>query len=600
MQLPNPKLELIGAIQEATANNPDLQHLVLKDGSGNHEVTVEIPMLKIDLGEGLVTQQQISLLKWLPKATPLLAEFQMTVASFSALRETCKILGPEFQKLKTLTSFRLRLENGIVVSVWFSKDGAIRFVALRIPVGCMEKQVEIPLVKKVTICLNDTTLWRGVEHMKLEVELGKVLELYPEMETLELDIGVSSPFPALLFLEEYAKKHMQRSLRRFSHRVTETNEGLTTYDLPLRKLRLGEYVVRQDDFSGLKKLLLLDGTPITEVAITVATIAEMDFFDEKLKGMLKVYQQFKELSMKSNDGYRITLHWLRLFPQGHDECFSELELAGTEWPLSFRHRNTVKLTVLPIPLGSEIDNKNMIHGTLSGLKERLPHLKRLVLTWRIISATVFVNKISDEDLLDTFCSSLPTSTLTVLIDMDKNQGTKIDVSLNLVDKEGGKEVLGRIQWDTKDVVGRRVFELLDRSRARVNADAQRAFRVIWKPSQTASRTGTGEGAGAKAVQRPYSDILGNAETMAALTKMLVRRATSFDIGYEILATLTPFVKIETEKRPLGVTGEHPFSLLQNYDIRVAEGAADSQIIQEFISLIPRKVEHTISQEDSNN
>ncbi|KAF9124561.1 hypothetical protein BGW39_008113 [Mortierella sp. 14UC] len=644
MQLPDPKLELIGAIQEATINNPDLKSLVLKDGGANLEVVIKIPMRKVDLEGKLPTRDQITLLTRLPTACPLLQEFQMTVAPFPDLHETCRILGPKFRTLKTFTTFRLRLENGTVALIKFAKDGAIGSVALCIPEECAEERVKIPMVKKVTICPTHTYLWCDTEHMRRV--LGKVLGFYPEMETLEIVGDVISPFLVLLFLQKLAKTYTWRPLRRYRHRANETSETFITHDLPLLKLRLEEYVVCEDEFLELERLIHASPS-ICEVAITVATGAMIDSIDKTMKGISKMYKHLEKLSIKSNDGYAIALCWrgIRLALEAEGSLISsglgeaELQVSGTEWPLLFRQCKASKLVIVSNPLGNNgvgdgNDNNNInIHNILSRTKVECAQLRHLVLTCpinhffgflsdalshpsiskfdlqdpadnriiitttissgRIAGATVFLDKISDKDLLDIFCTAFAESQLRIMIDLDKSQQTEVDVSLDLVDKEGGKEVLGRIQWNTKNVSGRRVFELLDRLRARGNAEAQHAFRVIWRPPQTTVGTGIREGAREGTAQKPYSDILDNAETMATLVKLLVRRATSFDIGYETLAPLTPFVKVETEKKPLGVSGEKPFSLLRKYDIRVIKGPAESDVIQMFNLLIPRNVEHTI-------
>ncbi|KAK3844337.1 MAG: hypothetical protein J3R72DRAFT_438587 [Linnemannia gamsii] len=639
LQLSDATLELISAIQYATFDNPDLQCLVFREGGADLRVKIEIPIRKIDLGERWFTVQQIAWLKRLPAMCPLLMEFQMPVASLFGLHEACRVLGPRFQALKTLSSFRLRLKNGIVTSIRFSKNGFIRSVALRIPEECVETRVRIPFVKKVSICLKYKSLWRGAEHM--EQELGKVLELYPEMQTLELDGSVACPLSVLRFLQRQAWTCRRLLSPRYRHRVSETSEDLITHNLPLRKLQLGEYVLGEDELSELETLLL-ESPCIAEAAIAVATSAMIDSVGKLLQRMLKAYGKLEKLSIKSNDGYKIALCWRgRYLALASESSFmsrgfgtAEFQVSGTEWPLLLNQYKAKKLTIVTSPLGNENnDDSNTIirdilsrptaefaqlthltlacpinhfFGFLSGASS-YPSINRFDLqdpvdnmfivsttisSGRISEATVFLNKISDKDLIDTFCRAFPESHLRVMIDLDKNDHTEIDVSLDLLDWDDEKKVLGSILWDTKNVPNRRVFELLEKATGRIKVKAQCVYRVIWRPwSQETSTIAAGAGAGV--VVQPYSDILGDAETVAALVKVLVRRATSFDIGYETLKPLIPVVKIETKKELVGESREEPFSLLRKYDIRVAKGPADPDVIQEFNALIHREVVYTI-------
>ncbi|KAG0270732.1 hypothetical protein BGZ95_001593 [Linnemannia exigua] len=634
MQLPNPTLELISAIQDATVDNIDLQRLVFREGDANVGVEIEIPMRKIDLGEMLLTQQQITSLKRLPSMCPLLTEFQMTVAPFPDLHLACRVLGPEFQSLNTLTSFHLRLENGIVASIRFSKDGTIGSVALRIP-EYMEERVMIPLVKKVTICPKHKTLWRNAQYMRQK--LGRVLELYPEMETLELDGDVCGPLSVLLFLQEQAKTYKWRPLRRYRHRASETTEAFITHKLPLRKLQLEEYVMSLFELSELETLLL-DSPLLSEAVITVASSAAIDSIVERLRGIWKTYDQLAALTINSSAGYAMKLQWnadifagiysYRYTPKYFEA--SDLQVSGTAWPLSFDHHRTPKLTILIDSMASSTDGNNRIHAILSKSHPGLVDLKHLALicpilqffgflpkvlslvditridlqdsfdsqtiistttsAGRIVGATFSLDKISNHDLIDTFCSTFPESQLQAIITINEHGQTHIDVAFDLLDKEEEKKVVGQIRWDTHNTSSRRVFELLDTVRAKSKVEPELEFRFIWRPSERTSRTGTGKGL------RPYSDILDDTETMATLVKLLVWRASSFDIEYETMKLLIPFVKADTERMPFKRSGEEPFSLLRYYDIRVAQGPVISKVVQEFNSLIPREILHTIHDE----
>ncbi|KAK3844352.1 MAG: hypothetical protein J3R72DRAFT_438693 [Linnemannia gamsii] len=635
IQLSDPTLELICAIQDARLDNPDLQCLVLREGGADLEVKIEIPMRKIDLGESVLTQQQISSLKRLPAMCPQLMEFQMTVAPFPDLHEACRVLGPRFQALKTLSSFRLRLENGIVASIRFSKDGIIRSVALRIPEECVDERVKIPLVKQVSICPKRASRWLGAEHMKQE--LSKVLELYPEIETLELDGDVCGPLSVLLYLQEQAKTYGWRPLRYYRHRASETSEALITHNLPLRKLQLEEYVMSLSELSELETLLL-DSPWISEAAITVASSAMIDSVDKRLKGC----DQLEALTINSSDGYTMMLQWIGGTPASSyyykPRLFkaSDFQVSGTEWPLCFDRYRTPKLTILidsmvsstnEAPL-SGTDANNTIHAILSKSHPGLVDLTHLALicpphqffgflpkvlsfinitridlqdsfdsqtiistvtgSGRVVGTTFSLDKISDHDLLDTFCSAFSESQLrAAMINVNANGHPHINVAFDLLDKEDEKQVSGQIQWDAYNVSSRRVFELLDTVRARSKAKTELEFRVIWRPSVRSFRTGAGN------VLRPYSDIWDDAETMAKLVKLLVWRASHFDIEYETMKLLIPFVKAEAEINPLKRPQEEPFSLLRHYDIRVVDSAVVSEVIQEFNSLIRREVSHII-------
>ncbi|KAG0372476.1 hypothetical protein BGX24_000197 [Mortierella sp. AD032] len=639
MQLSDPTLELIRAIQDATLDNPDLQRLVLREGGADLEVKIEIPMRKIDLGESVLTQQQISSLKRLPAMCTQLMEFQMTVAPFPDLHEACRVLGPRFQALKALSSFRLRLENGIVASIRFSKDGIIRSVALRIPEECVDERVKIPLVKQVSICPKRASRWLGAEHMKQE--LSKVLELYPEIETLELHGDVCGPLSVLLYLQEQAKTYGWRPLRYYRHRASETSEALITHNLPLRKLQLEEYVMSLSELSELETLLL-DSPWISEAAITVASSAMIDSVDKRLKGVPETCDQLEALTINSSDGYTMMLQWIGGAPASSyrytPRLFkaSDFQVSGTEWPFCFDRYRTPKLTILidsmvsstnEAPL-SGTDANNTIHAILSKSHPGLVDLTHLALicpphqffgflpnvlsfinitridlqdsfdsqtiistitsSGRVVGTTFSLDKISDHDLLDTFCNAFSESQLrAAMINVNANGHPHINVAFDLLDKEDEKQVSGQIQWDAYNVSSRRVFELLDTVRARNKAKTELEFQVNWRPSVRSFITGAGN------VLRPYSDIWDDAETMAKLVKLLVWRASHFDIEYETMKLLIPFVKAETEINQLKRPQEEPFSLLRHYDIRVVDSAVISEVIQEFNSLIRREVSHII-------
>ncbi|KAF8943824.1 hypothetical protein BGZ47_005015 [Haplosporangium gracile] len=633
-------LELIHAIQEAAVDNSGPQTLFLKNWNKDTSIGFHIPFRKFDLSGRIMSTHKVQLLKRLLILCPLLTEVPLTVESIAEPQEATKITGQVYQKLKSRSCFLLSFFDGTEASIRYSDmDGSIDSVALRTSDKFVTELGTMPMIKKLTICPKNTSRWLDEERTILE--LGKVLELYPNLKTLELDRSLDNPVQVLLYFQD--NTHLRPLFRRFRHRLLGSSATLITHDLPFRKLYLRFYSTVKKNCNHLKALLFVNPL-ITELMIMVSISDDIDLVYNKLSIMSASFKRLNVLVIKANNGFSMSFQRNKFYlsyddSQEHEsqaiESF-EIEASGTEWPSAFTRHSVTKLTVLPSSINStssgSIDYSKTISSSiwdiLSKARTQFVSLNHLVLTCsmdqffvlrsnvlshvsvtrfdlqdpvdnrtiisttisrgHVSGATAFLDKISDRDLIDTFSTAFPESQMRMMISLDQSQHTEIDVSLDCLAKEGG-EVLSRITWDTKNVSGHRVFELLETLSSKRKATTQLEFRVIWKPVPKAPSS---EAKQTLPWLRPYSDILEYVETVAALVKLLVRRATAFDIEYETMKALIPFMKAEIERGFIVLAGE-PFSQLQKYDIRVVSGPAKSEDIVKFDLLIPRQVEHTI-------
>ncbi|KAG0074491.1 hypothetical protein BGZ90_010705 [Linnemannia elongata] len=358
-------LELVGAVQVATENNPSLQSLVFKDAINGLRLTLEMPFRKIDLGKRVVSLEEVTSFKKVLMACPHLTELSLMVDSVSGLQKATMLYGAVFQKYKKLANCRVKLENGTEASIRYAdKFAAVDSVALRTSDEFLDELAVMPSVKKLTIRPKDTDPWRNADHTKKE--LARVLRMYLDLETLEFDCGVSSPFPALFLFQTRFQKNlnvkMSPRFRRYRHRTYESNTTLISHDLPLCKLDLGDYFVRWDEFSEMKELLLMC-PQLVDLAMSFPSVAVIDPVYNKLYETT-AFGRLLSLNLRSWDGYGILVKWapnqntpvtrllqesgrrIQNFGPSREET-TEFHVSGVEWPLCFQRQNTIKLTILP-------------------------------------------------------------------------------------------------------------------------------------------------------------------------------------------------------------------------------------------------------------
>ncbi|KAF9911578.1 hypothetical protein EC991_003042 [Linnemannia zychae] len=394
IELTDQTLDVIGAIQAATISNLGLQSLVLKGRVNGPQLTLEIPFRKFDLGEQVINLAQLKSLQRFFMVCSQLAELHLLVDSVVDFREACTAFGSVFQKHQKLTNVRLKLKNDTEASVRYSsKDGSIASIALWIADEFVRILRPLPLVKKMVIRTKNASLWSNPVFLKYV--LCDIIRLYLDLETLEIDCGITSPFESLTLLQAIVTKqvliHDSPHLRRYRHRTSDSNTALITHDLPLKKFDLGDFFVGMKEFPSMAHLFSIS-PQLVDLRMCFPTCEMIDCLYTKLKETMMVFEQLKSLSLKSQDGYGISLEWRRLPFQKEiqtvqpvstgDIEISELEVSGTEWPLCFDRRSVVKLTILPktsLVSNSASDTSNIVHAILAMAKHKCHNVKHVVL-----------------------------------------------------------------------------------------------------------------------------------------------------------------------------------------------------------------------------
>ncbi|KAG0268064.1 hypothetical protein BGZ95_002631 [Linnemannia exigua] len=391
-------LDLFRTIQAATVNNPGLKSLDLKAWMSNSQHTLEIPFRKMDLGKRAIPLVRVKALKRLLLACPQLTELCLPLDSVADLHEVVTIFGPVFQKYKKLADVRFALQNGTEASVRYSgEDGSVASIALRMSAEFAVTLRPLPMVKKITVRPRDTSLWRDASD--INKELAKILAVYKDLETLEFDCGVTSPFTALFLLQSIVMKQSQIQasphLRRYRHRTYDFSPALITHDLPLVKLDLGDYFVSIGEFSVLSDLVLAC-PKLIDLRISFPTSEAIDTVYTRLSNGTAAFGRLTNLTLKSWDGYGIALQWTGLALQEvkitqsgvasrRNVESAELQVSGTEWPPYFERFMTSisKLTVLPKTsdeFNAVIDNSDSIGDILSMASHKCRDVKHIVLT----------------------------------------------------------------------------------------------------------------------------------------------------------------------------------------------------------------------------
>ncbi|KAF9117544.1 hypothetical protein BGW39_002067, partial [Mortierella sp. 14UC] len=421
MEYTDGTLDVIGAIQAATVSNPELQSLVLKNRMNGPRLTLEIPFKKIDLGKQASHLKQLKSLKRFLMVCPQLTELHLSIDSVADLHEACTAFGPVFQKYQKLTDVRLKLQNGTEVSVRYSnKDGSVSSIALRTSDEFVEYLRSLPMVKKITIRPKDTSLWRDATHTNKE--LTKILRSYLDLETLEFDCGVTSPFTALFFLQGIVTKLVQvldsPRLRRYRHRAYDSNTTLITHDLPLARLDLGDFIVSVGEFPSLTALFFIS-PQLVDLGMSFPTSEMIDPVYRKLSEEMTAFGRLTSLRLKSRDGYGMSCQWrgssfqkevqFLLHRSPNNIETAELEVSGTEWPLCFVRPNTTKLTILPKTsdgVSAVTDNSNSVRTILTMARRKCRNVKHVVLTcpvyrfYELSSATLSLFNTERIDLHD--------------------------------------------------------------------------------------------------------------------------------------------------------------------------------------------------------
>ncbi|KAG0291371.1 hypothetical protein BGZ96_005266 [Linnemannia gamsii] len=631
-------LALIGAVQEATVDIPDRPNLVLIDRKADSTLAVSLPFTKLDLSKRPMSLKEVKSFKKLLKIFSLLTELHLTLSSVPDLLEAfefAKLASMQFKKLKVCV---LRLRNGTEASFRFSeRDGGVDSAALTIKKEFSADLVDVPMVKKVIIDPKVASHWVDIGRTRLEVT--RILRLYSKfIETLEFEFGVRNPLPVLSILRDLVQRYPSRPFRRFRHRSLVSGYSPLTYDFPLRELALEVSTIREDPCS-LEKLIS-ESPYLSDLMVTVPTDANVDSVLEELKELTVGYGQLSTLSVRSNDGY---VRLLRLRDQGLLNKFqdggllisrpSEIQVVRTELPSRFPGRGSRKITIAPTAIdhaghrdySGEADgmlaivaNSSRKHqdpklmvvacpmeeffdfltAALSQRSLRQLHLhdpadNRVVFTTTIsfgiiTAATVCVDKISDQDLIKMLRQVFSHFILQVEVVQSSGEIPEVSVRVwrGLTNERGPPfNAFHRIDWDTENVSGLRVFHLLDKLCNGNETEDHIPFNLILKTSHNDSDT-------VPRPPRPFNHPA-NSKMAIALTKLLVRRATELRLEYEALKVLIPFVMKEINKKNAEDVGA-PFSRLREYNIDVEQSSKHRQHMDEFESILPstvKRVDH---------
>ncbi|KAF9118767.1 hypothetical protein BGW39_000881 [Mortierella sp. 14UC] len=625
--LSNPMLELIEAVQDVTMHKLGRKNLNIKDKDGNIIRTVDISSTKIDLGRRAIPLEQVKLLKRVLMACPQLMELCLTVDSVADLRETSAIFGPVFQKFKKLVDVQLRLQNGTEASVRYSsKDGTAASIALRTSDEFLANLSSMPMVKKISLRPKDITLWSDPSH--INNELVRILDLYQDLETLELGWDVGCPFPALFSLQDYSRTHPSRPFRRLRHQSFKSTYFPITYDLPLQMTAFGGYPVRQEDLLFLQKLVSVSPL-LTEIMLTVPSADTIDRVIDKLEELPEIFSRLKLVVLKSPDDYVMSRRLQA--PIQRDEHSNtnlqqvysvELHAAGNKCPSSLFCQRVTQLTVTPVATRSprHLGPTSSLRNILSQAKHEFSKINHLVLTCSVLqfldllplalefgtvrrydlkgpflsnivvsvsldsepTATVQLDSSLNQELLDAFSVIFSDYNCRVEIVHHRNKRPEINVSMDRpVDGEG--KVIRRVVLESRDPHTLSTF--MNKLSGLRNSGDQPSFTFKWWIEHAAGAASTD---GRTKERRAYSDeILRNSKTMAAFINILTRRATDFSLDYEVMVALIPFVRSEIEKGTVG--GLEPFCRLRQFSVDCEDESQELDFVL-FRSMIPDRVE----------
>ncbi|KAF9536913.1 hypothetical protein EC957_009420 [Mortierella hygrophila] len=613
-------LEIVGAAQEATLDNPGLQCLTLRNMDRDAPVSVGMPLRTIDLKGQVLSDEHLVTLQQFLLTCPLLATLYLTVASVSNLLRVTRLLQPVFQKFKALTNVRLMLDNGTTAYIRFKdEDGTVASVALQVTAKISGQLSAIPNVKKIRICPDNPSRLNNIDNWSA---IDRILQIFPKLETLELDVALASPLSGLLYFQHQVQTYPTKPFRRLRQRMLSTSKELSTIDLPLRVLHLEVERAGMLTSTDLMKLFLASPL-LSELKITLPTRTEIDAVYEILIRTAASSDRLETWMIKSNDGYAISgrLEGSSQIDEQDNQASREVEtvefqVSGSQWPLCFRSSHISRLVVSFVP--KSVDNS--VSGMLSILSladRQFSCLRYLTLTCpinnffdylrsvaairtvtqfdlqdptsnrTILSSTfgaapvaiVFLSEISTGDFLSTFSSIFSAYHLRAEIGQHEGEQPEFNVSLRRR-AEDEDNIFGRVVLGARGVSCKEVLELLDVIGSMRGVDSGLVFLFKWWTERT-SGTGPADEKG-KEQQAITNGVLGS-ETMVALVKLLAWRVTEFDTDYETMMALVPLVKAEVERDYFGWL--KPFSLLRHYHVDCADESLRSDFLK-FQSLIP--------------
>lgn len=633
-------LDLVGAIQEAAVINPGLESFTIKNKDGDASLIVEVPFKKIDMEKRVISLELVKSFKRLLMASPQLTELCLTVSSVTDLLETSFAFGPVVQKYKRLADVRLKLQDGMEASVRYSgEDGSVKSVAIRMSDEFVAELSKMPMVKKITILPKDASIWRNTDHVKQE--LFKIVTLYQDLETLELDCRVNNPFAVLFLLQGLVTKQPQirvsPHLRRYRHRIVDSISILTTHDLPLQKINLGVYQVNQKDLVDLGELVRTSPL-LTDVTLAVSPSTTIERVLDKLEQVPEGFNRIQLIVLKSSDGYVMSR---RLQPPLQSDGSSngklqeiysvELQSVGGKCASYIFRQRVTQLIVQSAPAGRSYDHSssnNRLCDILLEAKQRYPRLNHLVLTCTVNeffaflpivsdfdalrrcdlknpflstsivsvllesgpTATVYLDNSFSQDLLGVVCRMYRDYRLKVEISHCRNQRPEINISMDCP-ADAQDMVVSRVVFESRFPLTFVAF--LDKLSRVTNESDRPSLTFQWWVDHNAGAQST---VGKANERGKYSDeVLGNKVNMTTFAKILTRRATELELDYEVLVALTPFVRSEFEKGV--VEGLEPFYRLCQFHVYCDDDSQEVDVAM-FRSMVPDHAEISLHASDS--
>ncbi|KAG0372477.1 hypothetical protein BGX24_000198 [Mortierella sp. AD032] len=640
-------LELLRVMQDATIDNLDLRSLTLKDITYSARMDLEIPFRKLDLGKQPMLLEDIQVLQRIMLASPLLTQLQIVLKSADDVHEVIDLVKAVFSKFRRLKVFSLGLGDHTEVSIRFSDGGngddsgdsedgdGVGSIALCISEEPVTTLVDVSKVKKVTIRPKDVSRWLDA---KQSVNGSfNIIQLYPNTETIELDFAIGSPLIHLIVFQAMLQENSSIPFRRFRHRTTETGHALITYDLPLRKLDFGEHLVDWNEFPSLEKLVDMSEL-LSELTMTIAASTFIDPVHEGLRPMFESQRQLNILTLKALDGYIASI---RFDESGNSETNQEaprkilsvhLQVCGFEQFTSFAYNKITRLTILLRPDGDSSDNNlygdkgtdifaalsepdgelsALTHLTIQcpidefiGLLPRILCLRTLqqfnildpvnfgtTISTKISDgfyvATVYLDKVADQYLFSALNTIFPGYLWTVNILQQQGKVPSISIQMHRYAEEcGPRNKLRQVNWDTCNVSPHRVFALMHRFISSHRDYSQQLCQLEWRTKTEWDNQDTVDTDKGTQRMRPQpSQVLENDETATILAKLIVRGATRFEIEYDGMMALMPFVQAELARGGIGMS--KPFSNLRHYNIEGVDDTTRADFLK-FKGLIPTR------------
>jgi len=147
------------------------------------------------------------------------------------------------------------------------------------------------------------------EGRKKKQQMGKgngIFQVFPKLETVELDAALASPLSVLLYFQNRVQTYPTKPLRRLRQRMLRTSNDLTNLDLPLRVLHLEVERAAMSTSTDLMKLFLVSPL-LSELKITLPTMPEIDAMYEMLRETAESSERLETWTIKSDDGYAMSV-----------------------------------------------------------------------------------------------------------------------------------------------------------------------------------------------------------------------------------------------------------------------------------------------------